>query len=78
MINFDISERSSVTQANHGGYVYPDEGTNSYCKYHLEGYNGYIHLLPVSIPQDMSNYNAFLLSMEESEKRLQSIIQDVK
>ena len=65
-------------KANHGGYVYPDEGTNSYSKYQLEGYNGYIHLLPVLIPQNMSNYNAFIQAMDESENRLRSIIQDVK
>lgn len=65
-------------KANHGGYVYPDEGTNSYNKYQLEGYNGYIHLFPVSIPQDESDYNAFIQVMEESENRLRSLIQDVK
>ena len=65
-------------KANHGGYVYPDEGYNSYSKYQLEGYEGYIHLLPVSIPQDKSNYNAFIQTMEESEKRLRSLIQDAK
>ncbi len=65
-------------KANHGGYVYPDEGANSYSRYQLEGYNGYIHLLPVSIPQEMSNYNAFIQAMDESENRLRSIIQDVK
>lgn len=65
-------------KANHGGYVYPDEGTNSYSKFQLEGYNGYIHLLPVSIPQDKSDYNAFIQAMDESENRLRSIIQDVK
>ena len=65
-------------KANHGGYVYPDEGTNSYSKYQLEGYNGYIHLLPVSIPQDKSNYNDFIQTIEESEKRLRNLIQDVK
>lgn len=65
-------------KANHGGYVYPDEGMNSYSIYQLEGHEGYIHLLPVSIPQDKSNYNAFIQAMEESEKRLRSFIQDVK
>ena len=65
-------------KANHGGYVYPDEGTNSYSRYQLEGYSGYIHLLPVLIPQDKLNYNAFIQAMEESENRLRSIIQDVK
>ena len=65
-------------KANHGGYVYPDEGTNSYSKFQLEGYNGYIHLLPVSIPQDKSDYNAFIQAMEQSEIRLRNLIQDVK
>ena len=65
-------------KANHGGYVYPDEGANSYSRYQLEGYNGYIHLLPVSIPQEMSHYNAFIQAMDESENRLRSLIQDVK
>lgn len=65
-------------KANHGGYVYPDEGANSYSRYQLEGYNGYIHLLPVSIPQEMSHYNAFIQAMDESENRLRSIIPDVK
>ncbi|MBE6332466.1 MAG: hypothetical protein E7070_09225 [Bacteroidales bacterium] len=65
-------------KANHGGYVYPDEGTNSYSKYQLEGYNGFIHLLPVSIPQNESNYNDFIQAMESSEKDLRKLIQDVK
>ncbi len=65
-------------KANHGGYVYPDEGTNSYSRYQLEGYSGYIHLLPVLIPQDKLNYNAFIQAMEESENRLRSLIQDLK
>lgn len=65
-------------KANHGGYVYPDEGTNYNSRYQLEGYNGYIHLLPVSIPQDMLNYNAFIQAMKESENRLRSFIQDAK
>ena len=64
--------------ANHGGYVYPDEGANSYSKYQLEGYNGYIHLLPVSIPQDKTNHDAFIQAMQLSESRLRSLIQDVK
>ena len=65
-------------KANHGGYVYPDEGTNSYSRYQLEGYSGYIHLLPVLIPQDKLHYNAFIQAMEESENRLRSLIQDLK
>lgn len=65
-------------KANHGGYVYPDEGTNSYSKYQLEGYNGYIHLLPVLIPQDKSNYSAYIQAMEKSEISLRNLIQDVK
>ena len=65
-------------KANHGGYVYPDEGANFYSRYQLEGYNGYIHLLPVSIPQDKSNYNAFKKGMEDSEEKLRSLIQDIK
>ena len=65
-------------KANHGGYVYPDEGANSYSKYQLEGYNGYIHLLPVSIPQDKANHDTFIQSMLESEDRLRVLIQNVK
>ena len=65
-------------KANHGGYVYPDEETNSYSRYQLEGYNGYIHLLPVSIPQDKTNYNAFIQRMEDSEDKLRRLIQDVQ
>ena len=65
-------------KANHGGYVYPDEGANSYSKYQLEGYNGYIHLLPVSIPQDETNHNAFIQAMQLSENKLKCLIQDVK
>lgn len=63
-------------KANHGGYVFPDEGTNNYSKYQLEGYNGFIHLLPVSIPQDKSEYKTFIHAMEESENNLRSLIQD--
>ena len=65
-------------KANHGGYVYPDEGANSYSKYQLEGYNGYIHLLPVSIPQDKANHDTFIQSMLESEDRLRILIQNMK
>ena len=65
-------------KANHGGYVYPDEETNSYSKYQLEGYNGYIHLLPVTIPQNKLDYNAFIQGMIESENELRYRIQEVK
>lgn len=65
-------------KANHGGYVYPDEGENSYCKYQLEGYGGYIHLLPVAIPQDRKSHNDFIQVMEVLENELRSLIQDVK
>ena len=65
-------------KANHGGYVYPDEETNSYSRYQLEGYKGYIHLLPVSIPQDKTNYNAFIQRMEDSEDKLRRLIRDVQ
>jgi 5-methylcytosine-specific restriction endonuclease McrBC regulatory subunit McrC len=65
-------------KVNHGGYVYPDEGTNSYSKCQLEGYNGYIHLLPVSIPQDKTNHDAFIQAMQLSEDSLRNLIQEVK
>lgn len=64
--------------ANHGGYVYPDEGENSYSKYQLEGYGGYIHLLPVTIPQDSMTHNDFIQTMKQSETNLKSIIQTIK
>ena len=65
-------------KANHGGYVYPDEGANSYSKYQLEGYNGYIHLLPVSIPQDKLSHDAFIQAMQLCENKLSDIINDIK
>ena len=65
-------------KANHGGYVYPDEGANVYSKYQLEGYNGFIHLLPVAIPQEESNFNDFVTSICGSEKKLKEDIQNVK
>lgn len=57
-------------KADHGGYIYPNEGSSSHNKYQLEGYNGLIHLLPVSIPQDKLNYDAFKQKMEDSENIL--------
>ena len=64
--------------ANHGGYVYPDDGLNSYGKYQLTGHEGYIHLLPVSIPQSQPNHSTFLQAMKLSEEELKSLIQEVK
>ena len=66
------------SKASHGGYVYPDEGSNSNSKFQLTGYEGYIYLLPVSIPQSQPSHTAFMKAMQESEKRLRSLIQDVK
>lgn len=63
--------------ANHGGYAYPDEGGNSYCKYQLEGHGGYIHLLPVSIPKG-KNHNDFILEMQLSENKLCNTINSIK
>lgn len=64
--------------ANHGGYIYPDEGANSYSKYQLEGYYGYIHLLPTSIPQDKLSIDAFRQAMRLAENRLRDIINEIK
>ena len=64
-------------KANHGGYVYPDEGANSYSKYQLEGYNGYIHLLPVSIPQNKASHDAFIQAMQLCENNMSDIINDI-
>ena len=36
--------------AGNGGYVYPDEGANAYSRFQLNGYQGYIHLFPVTVP----------------------------
>ena len=66
------------SKASHGGYVYPDEGSNSYGKYQLTGHEGYIHLLPVSIPQSQPSHNAFIQAMKSSEDKLKSLIQEVK
>lgn len=63
--------------ANHGGYAYPDEEGNSYCKYQLEGHGGYIHLLPVSIPKD-KKHNDFIREMQLSENKLSDIINGIK
>ena len=65
-------------KAEHGGYVYPDEGQSSYCKFQLSGYNGFIHLLPVTIPHDKSNFNDFVKSICDSEEKLKEDIQNVK
>ena len=66
------------SKASHGGYVYPDEWSNSYGKYQLMGHEGYIHLLPVSIPQSQPNHSAFIQAMKSSEEKLKSLIQEVK
>lgn len=64
-------------KAKHGGYIYPDEGMNSYCKFQLKGYEGYINLLPVTIPQEQLNQDAFTEAMQLSEKELRKHIQDL-
>lgn len=63
-------------KANHGGYVYPDEGNNSYSN-QLEGYNGYIHLLPISIPQNQPSHSTFMNKMQESEKTFKEALSRV-
>lgn len=65
-------------KANHGGYVYPDEGTNSYSKCQLTGHEGYIHLFPVSIPQNQTSHSSFIQAMKSSEEKMKSLIQEVK
>lgn len=64
--------------AGNGGYVYPDEGANVYSRFQLNGYQGYIHLFPVTVPQNSKNLNDFIQAMKHSENKLKGLIQDVK
>ena len=64
--------------AGNGGYVYPDEGANAYSRFQLNGYQGYIHLFPVTVPQYSKNLNDFIQAMKHSENKLKGLIQDVK
>ena len=64
--------------AGNGGYVYPDEGANAYSRFQLNGYQGYIHLFPVTVPQNSKNLNDFIQAMKHSENKLKGLIQDVK
>ena len=64
-------------RARHGGYVYPDEGAGAYGKFQLAGHGGFIHLLPVAIPQVTSDYGTFMEAMQSSEGRLKKLIQNV-
>jgi len=65
-------------KANHGGYVYPNEGDPSYSKpLLLTGYGGYIHLLPVAIPQDEISHKGFIKSMHKSESELITHIHNI-
>jgi 5-methylcytosine-specific restriction endonuclease McrBC regulatory subunit McrC len=64
-------------QAEHGGYIYPDEGMNQYCKFQLTGYEGFIHLLPVAVPPKQFNQKTFIEAMRLSEKELREYIQKV-
>lgn len=65
-------------KTNHGGYVYPNEGSDSPDKYKLQGHGGYIHLLPVTIPQDKTTQRDFIQAMQASENELRSLIQNIK
>ena len=64
--------------AGNGGYVYPDEGANAYSRFQLNGYQGYIHLFPVTVPLNSKNLNDFIQAMKHSENKLKGLIQDVK
>ena len=64
--------------AGNGGYVYPDEGANAYSRFQLNGYQGYIHLFPVTVPQNSKNLNDFIQAMKHSENKLKGLILDVK
>ena len=65
-------------KAVHGGYVYPDEGQSSYCKFQLKGYKGFIHLLPFCVPQSSTDYKDFIKEMRSSEEEIEALINNIQ
>lgn len=61
--------------AEHGGYLYPDEGCGQYYNYQLAGFNGYIHLFPFKVPQNSRNFEEFVMRIKKEEE---SIIERIK
>lgn len=56
--------------AEHGGYLYPDEGNGKDCNYQLAGYHGFIHLFPFKVPQNSVNHEEFVKKIKEEENKL--------
>lgn len=62
--------------AEHGGYLYPDEGSGQVCSYQLAGYNGYMHLLPFKVPQNSENYDKFIELIGKEEEYIKDKINE--
>ena len=56
--------------AKHGGFLFPNEGNAVGCKHQLNGYNGYIHLFPITIPKETQNYGEFVKQIHIIEQHL--------
>ena len=57
-------------KAANGAYVYPYEKDDEYVKYQLDGYGGYIHVIPLYIPQSEKEFTKFVNNIEKSENIL--------
>ena len=58
------------TKAANGAYVYPYEKDEEYVKYQLDGYGGFIHVIPLFIPQSEKEFTEFVNNIEKSENKL--------
>lgn len=65
-------------KAQNGGYAYPDEKESKYRKYQLEGYKGFIHLMPFHVPQSPDTYKLFIEEIKESEDNMSNNIMQIQ
>lgn len=61
-------------KASNGGYVYPYENEVEMKSYKLNGYSGYMHVIPFYIPQKTESFNEFSNGIKTSEQKLAEVI----
>ena len=64
------------SRAGHGGYLYPDERNGKDCNYQLAGYNGFIHLFPIIVPQNSVSHEEFGKQIKKEENKLMEKIKN--
>ena len=65
-------------EAKNGGYLFPSESEANKSQFQLNGYGGFIHLLPFLIPQLKKDFSTFSKEIKDVEKTMKGIIKNIQ